>query len=461
MMNRTCVLGTVVALAVVVGAAGQTPAPSQPATPNKPTTPSGPTSPSAPAKPDSAKPDAAKPAGMALPKLAPSVQLKRNDVVAADKVKVDDKALEDAVKRGVAVLLELQEGDAKSEWPYEGVYRAQGEVPVGYRIGGTSITAIALMRAPGFAGDGPRKAAVERAATFVCKAVQHPLMSIDDYDAGYDVRGWGYTYGLMFLLEAKEAKALPEKLAADVEKTIRFCLDGVQRTVIPEAGGWNYARPTGKDKPAGPSPFMTGPTLIALFEAKKAGYAVDEKIVSDALKFMAAARGPGPDRTVVYSGLANERSVKGSGAPGASGRMCVTEVTLTLAGQGNVDNLRNAVETFIKNWDQLDVRRMMTGTHIPPYSVAPYYFMYAHYFAAQAVEMLPEAERAGYREKINKLLFSVRREDGSWNDRIFKRSGGYGTSMAILAILQPKLPAPVKWEAPKKAAEVEEGVVSR
>ena len=183
MMNRTCVLGSVVALTLTMVAAGQTPAPSQPATPTKPTTPSTVSKPDT-TKPEAAKPDSAKPAGVTLPKLAPSVQLKRNDALATDKVKVDDKILEDAVKRGVAVLLELQEGDAKSEWPYEGVYRAQGEIPVGYRIGGTSITAIALMRAPGFAGDGPRKAAVERAATFVCKAVQHPLMSIDDYDAG-------------------------------------------------------------------------------------------------------------------------------------------------------------------------------------------------------------------------------------------------------------------------------------
>lgn len=58
-----------------------------------------------------------------------------------------------AITEGVKLLLAKQEADEASGaialWPYEGVYRVRGEIPVGYRVGGTSITCLALLQAPG------------------------------------------------------------------------------------------------------------------------------------------------------------------------------------------------------------------------------------------------------------------------------------------------------------------------
>src|SRR5256885_11646371 len=66
--------------------------------------------------------------------------------------KKDRPTIEAAVARASKVILAHQEGEEgrKEEWPYEGVYRVNGQIPIGYRIGGTSICALALMRAPGF-----------------------------------------------------------------------------------------------------------------------------------------------------------------------------------------------------------------------------------------------------------------------------------------------------------------------
>jgi hypothetical protein len=60
--------------------------------------------------------------------------------------------------------------------------------------------------------------------------------------------------------------------------------------------------------------------------------------------------------------------------------------------------------------------------------------------------MLPSQERAEYRRRINELLFSVRLEDGSWNDRVFPRTANFGTSMATMALLMPELPKPAGWK---------------
>lgn len=348
--------------------------------------------------------------------------------------------IDEAASRAVEFLLGAQEGDDKAEWPYEGVYRVKGQIPIGYRVGGSAICATALLRAPGYEHDEARRSAVARAARFICAAIDDPLMS-PDYDGGYDVRGWGYTYGLAFLLELAARDQIPGELREPARAAGAFYLDAIQRTEIPKVGGWNYARPSGRDKVAPPSPFMTAPTLQALFEAARQGHPVNAEVVERALRTLESSRLP--SGAVVYSGEAGER--KRDGVPGAVGRMMVAEATLALAGRSTPAAIRGAVDAFIAHWDWLDKRRAQPGTHAAPYGVAPYYFYYAHYYAAQAIEMLPDAERAEYRRRLHALLFSVRLENGTWNDRVFPRTANYGTATSLMALLMPDQPQPAPW----------------
>lgn len=353
-------------------------------------------------------------------------------------------AVEQAILRGVEIILQMQEGDDNAQWPYEGVYRVKGVIPIGYRVGGSAIAADALVLAPGYEDDSKRQASVRRACVFITNSIDHPLMA-HHFQSRYDVRGWGYTYGLNHLLRLKKSDLVPQGLADQVEAAIRFFIDGIEATAIPERGGWNYARRAGFDKPGRPSPFMTGPTLQALFAAIDQGYRVNEQTIKDALDALEGARTP--TGSFVYSG--NQANRSRSAVPGATGRMAVAESTLYLAGRSSIERIRGAIDAFIVHWQWLDARRAKTGTHKPPYGIAPYYFYYAHYYAAQAVELLPEHERAEYRRRLNELLFSVQLEDGSWNDRVFDRSTNYGTAMAIQALMMPNTPAPAQWKQPE------------
>ena len=95
-------------------------------------------------------------------------------LVQASTPALDEPAFDPAaeVSRGVALLLELQEGEGRREWTYEGVSRVsepdgQGEViPIGYRVGGTALACLALCAAPGYADadQESRRAALERGA---------------------------------------------------------------------------------------------------------------------------------------------------------------------------------------------------------------------------------------------------------------------------------------------------------
>ncbi|GJQ30748.1 MAG: hypothetical protein HBSAPP03_26320 [Phycisphaerae bacterium] len=358
---------------------------------------------------------------------------------------VTPELIKEALATGVQRLLALQEGPDKAEWPYEGVYRVNRQIPMGYRIGGTAIVVQALAHAPGYDNDQPRKDAIDRAVAFICTARADPTMSIDDYTGGYDVRGWGYIEAVQVLCRLKALGRMPEARAKDADEALAWYLDALQRHEIPVVGGWNYARGPVNEK-ANPSPFMTVRALEALFDAKSLGLVVKEDVIARALTVLDKARGA--TGTVIYAGAADGRALRRSDAvPGAVGRMASAEAVLMSAGKGRERDCRAAVEAFLVNWPWLEQRRAKTGTHEGPYAIAPYYFMFAHLYAARAVEHLDPSDRAEYRRRVREAVFLTRTEDGTWNDRVFPRSAGYGTAMAMLALMQNDI-KPALWSSP-------------
>ena len=53
------------------------------------------------------------------------------------------------------------------------------------------------------------------------------------------------------------------------------------------------------------------------------------------------------------------------------------------------------------------------------------------------------ARRDALRERLHRVLARSRDADGTWNDRQFGRSAGYGTAMALLALHMKEWPSPV------------------
>lgn len=355
-----------------------------------------------------------------------------------------------AVQRGCALLLELQEGEGRREWPYEGVYRVQERgapepvIPVGYRIGGTSIAALALLSAPGYAGDAERQAALARGVEFVLEALALPQMEPERVSS-YDVRGWGFLYALRLFVELERREALPPAHAKAVRKAIPRLITALEETALEKVGGWSYA---GREAAA---PFMTAPALQALFAAAAQGHAVARRTIVEALDALERSRAA--SGSLAYSVPREARAEVGEEElgfmdrlPGSMGRMLAAETALTLAGRGDPARLAAAVRAFFEHWDELEVRRKQGGTHAQPYGVAPYYVLFAHFHAAQAIELLEDADlRALQRAELQARLARIQEPEGGWNDRVFPRSRSFGTAMGILALLQPALDPPARW----------------
>ncbi len=356
--------------------------------------------------------------------------------------------LDTTLRRGCDILLEMQEGDDSREWPYEGVYRTneggrRRVIPIGYRVGGTSIAGLALIEAPGFADTSSRVESVERGVEFILEALDDPLMAPSTQDR-YDVRGWGHIYALLFFLRMQELGVVPEAHAEAVTSRIGWLVDALEKSAI-RPGGWNYA---GRRRS---SPFMTAPGLQALFQAAAHGHSVSDRVVDRALD--ALERGRAKSGSIAYGTPKESRAEVEEDElsfmdklPGSIARMAVVETTLMRAGRGDPARLSAAVEAFFEHWEQLEKRRQKTGTHVRPYGVAPYYFMYGHYYVAQAIELLAdEAERERQRDRFHRIMTDVQEEDGGWNDRVFPRSRNYGTAMGMMAIMMKDLPRPHVW----------------
>jgi hypothetical protein len=108
--------------------------------------------------------------------------------------------------------------------------------------------------------------------------------------------------------------------------------------------------------------------------------------------------------------------------------------------------VRRVLDACFTHWERLEERRAQTGTHTPPFLIAPYYVFFGHHYAAQAIEQLPPAERPEYRSRLHERLAQVRDADGTWNDRVFPRSANDGTAMVVLALGMPGALGPATWD---------------
>jgi hypothetical protein len=338
------------------------------------------------------------------------------------------------LQESIQALLKLEE--AGGEWPYEGVYRVGGQIPLGYRVGGTALVAgtILLGASP---QDKPAQAAVDRGLDFVLGSLGDPRLSASTEDA-YDVRVWGQATALEFLCLVRGARKAGARSPALEEATLKLV-----RTLAEEelpSGGWNY---TGRRATAS---FVTAPVAQALLWARAQGTPVPDGLFERARRVLETARTEAG--AFLYSGTfkSGEARWTSDHLEGSVARSAACEATVCLLGGGSPKAVKAALDAFSAHWQELEIRRKKSGTHQGPYQIAPYYFYYGHRYAAQAIELLPPSDRERERERLWALLRKTRDPDGTWNDRIFPRSRNYGTAMAALALLGDRAPLPPAWK---------------
>lgn len=343
---------------------------------------------------------------------------------------VSDEQRSSLIEKAVAKIVDLQHEDGA--WPYEGVYRVPDldsrkyVIPVGYRIGGTSIACSALLSAP-LKDRTVVQEAVTEGVRMILKELEHPLMK-PTKESKYDVRIWGHIYALDIFCRLKKHKEYNE-LLNETNKWIPKLVEAVVFQENPN-GGWNYA------KKSMHCCFVTGPAVQSLLLAKQAGAEVPDEVLKRAVAILKASRKA--DGVIPYTGTRSRRDTQA----GSVARAPVTEATLLMLGEGDGEKLQFAIDKFHEHWDELEKRRKKTGTHLPPHGIAPYYFYFAHRYAAQAIRLLPESKQKSEFDKFVPVLLKTKDEDNTWNDRVFEQSKAYGTSMSVLALSRDSVQIP-------------------
>jgi len=122
---------------------------------------------------------------------------------------------------------------------------------------------------------------------------------------------------------------------------------------------------------------------------------------------------------------------------GSLGRIQVCNWSLLACGDDSVTPaaIRTGLEAFFRDHRFLDIARMRPIPHEAYYANAGYFYFFGHYYAAEAIELLPEAEREAWHARLRPHVVKTQRKDGSFCDFLGQ---GYlvvaGTAYASLVL---------------------------
>jgi len=336
------------------------------------------------------------------------------------------KRIAAAVDRGVAFLVKSQNPDGS--WGTGLVTRGfeiysmmPGSIQ-SFRVATTALCVMALREAG-------EKAAHDRGIEYL---LAHGHAYRDDADLIYNI--WAHIYAVQALsieLRDKPDQRFRDAIAWHIERLVRY---------ETYSGGWNYYDfDVGARTPAmGGTSFGTAAGLVALWEARKSGCEVPQRIIDRALKTLGETRLPngaylyGADYRYIPRLPAN--MVRGS-----IGRTQPCNYALNLwkfAGVGQ-KQVVEGLDVFEKEHIFIDMGRQRQFPHESWYQTAPYYYYFDHYYAARIIENLPTKQRQHFAAALAGWLLPIQEEDGSWWDyAMWDFHKPYGTAFAVMSLLR-------------------------
>lgn len=342
------------------------------------------------------------------------------------------EAVEAAIRKGVDYLVAHQERDGSFGAPRNIMLSETFATIHTYEAWGYATTGLAAMALADCGADAAAQRALDRAIDWLLATPVPKRISEWDCD-----HVWGDVYGLQAIAHLlRHARLHADSRRPALVQRGKELLSELEAWQAP-LGGWGYYEGPVVSKPnSWSTQFTTAAGVIALLDAQAAGLPVDADQLDKAVRAVAHCRLPtgaytyNIDAISSPAGLEYINQVKGS-----LGRIQVGNVALRRAGQLDRRAVKDGLDQFFRNHQFLAVARMKPIPHESWYAVAAYFFLFGHYYAAEAIELLPADQRAPYARALESKLLEIQEADGAfWDFHISTYTRAYGTAFAVMSL---------------------------
>ena len=342
-----------------------------------------------------------------------------------------------AIQRGVDFLLKRQNPNGSWGSPYT-LRPVEVFAPVpgahhAFRAGTTGLCVAALVEA------GPGRAdvasALDRAEAWMLREL--PNLRRATPDAIYN--NWGHAYSIQALVRLLSRPGLDEARKEKLRQLVRQQIEMLQRYEFLDGGWAYYDFAAHTQKPSGSTiSFVTATVLVALHEAKQAGFDIPEPIVQRGTASILRQRKP--DFSYLYGEYLKYAPMHPVNRPaGSLGRSQVCNLAMRLWGDSEVTDevVRLWLDRLFARNLWLDMGRKRPIPHESHFAIAGYFFYYGHYYAARCIELLPPEQRTAYQSHLAHVLLRLQEKDGSWWDfPLYDYHQQYGTAFALMSLVR-------------------------
>ena len=345
-----------------------------------------------------------------------------------------------AIDRGVIFLKDKQNPDGSWGGPGEAIWTFTGDVwsnsqtHRAWRVATTGLCTMALLQSD---QRGANQTAVDRAIGYLLANtdVHRP----NEWDT---MNSWAYIYSLHALaIAAGEPRFRDDAAKSAALRTAAEKLANKLREYQSLSGGWGYLEldPPVTQRLQWATSFTTAAALVACADARNAGFELEETMVRRAIGAVRRCSLPSGAYTYSVQATADPRSMEWiDQIKGSLGRIQSCNVALHLSNQPIAEEkLATGLDYFFRHHRFLDIARNRPIPHETYYFNSGYFYLFGHYYAARAIELLPAERRPAYFAKLRTEIIKIQQADGSMYDYdMHAYHKPYGTAFGVLALTE-------------------------
>jgi hypothetical protein len=343
-------------------------------------------------------------------------------------------ALDNAIRRGVEYLIAVQNkngsfGTHRTGRP-TGILAAVPGSHQAFQVATSALCLMALDMIPPNDRSAAHEKAVKQGLEYM---IDNALVKRPNSAELYNV--WAFGYGLECLGRMLPKISDPD-IKARARKTAESLVEVLELYQVPD-GGWGYFDfDYGAYRPAGSSmSFTTATVVVGLYEAKKAGLAIPEKMLNRALKTLRRARKA--DGSYIYGDyLKYMPNMPVNKVKGSISRTPACHIAqYYFGGKITRDDFAKSLEDLLKHQHFADIGRKRPIPHEAWYQTSGYFFLYGQYYVALVMRELPPEDQKHFIPAYEDILFKLQEPDGSWWDYpLYSYHKPYGTGYAVMSL---------------------------